>query len=65
MRVKVKFKIPMMKNGRLRNPGEELEIDSTQALLLAKRGSVEIPGYSITQETRVIDVDILVPTEAK
>lgn len=65
MRVKVKFKIPMMKNGQVRQAGEEMEMDATQALLLAKRGSLEIPGYSISEETRNIKVDILVPTEAK
>lgn len=65
MRVLVKFKIPMMKNGRVRQPGEELEMDATQALLLAKRGSLEIPGYSISEETRNIKVDFLVPTEEK
>ena len=47
MRVKVKFVTPMMKNGKLRKPGDELEIDATSAALLAARGNVTIPGYTV------------------
>ena len=65
MRVNVKFKTQMMKNGREYKAGEILEMDATQAVLLAKKGSIEIPGYSIIEETRTIKVDVLVPTEAK
>jgi len=63
MRVTVKFKVPMTKNGQLRNPGDTMEIDATQATLLAKRGVVEIPGFEIAQETRPVVFDILVPKE--
>lgn len=63
MRVIVKFKIPMMKNGALRNVGEQMELDATQAMLLAKRGAVEIPGYAVSQETQQVTVDVLVPKE--
>lgn len=61
MRVNVKFKVPMMKNGQLRKVGDIMEIDATQAMLLARKGSVEIPGYSVAQETKQVTVDVLVP----
>jgi len=63
MRVKVKFNTPMMKNGAIRKPGDELEIDATQAVLLQAKGVVEIPGYKVTKETKEIQVDVLVPEE--
>lgn len=63
MRVTVKFKSPMTKNGAVRGIGEELEMDATQAVLLAKNGIVEIPGYAISQETKQVTSDILVPNE--
>ena len=63
MRVNVKFINPMMKNGILREPGDELEIDATSAALLAARGAVEIPGYTVRKEKREIEVDVLVPNE--
>jgi len=63
MRVKVKFLSPMIKNGKKREIGEELEIDATQAVLLAKKGNVEIPGYEIKPEKQEIMVDKLVKKE--
>ena len=63
MRVKVKFINPMMKNGILRETGDELEIDATSAALLAEKGAVTIPGYSIKKETREVEVNVLVPDE--
>ena len=63
MRVKVKFVTPMMKNGVLREPGDELEIDASAAALLAGKGAVTIPGYNVKKETREIEVDVLVPIE--
>ena len=64
MRVKVKFLTAMMKNGVLRKPGDELEIDATSAALLAAKGSVEIPGYDVKRVKQEIEVDVLVPKEA-
>ena len=55
----------MMKNGELRKVGDEMEIDATQAMLLAKSGSVEIPGYDVSQEAKEIIVDVLVPKKEK
>lgn len=65
MRVKVIFNVPMTKNGVKQKIGDSLEIDATQALLLAKKGVVKIPGYKIEQETRTIDVDVLIPENEK
>ena len=64
MRVNVKFLSPMMKNGKIRKVGETLEIDATQAILLAKRGGVEIPNYTVEQEEQTVLVDKLIPEEA-
>ena len=61
MRVKVKFITPMTKNGIKHKPGDTLEIDATAAALLAARGNVELPGYSVKRVTKEIEVDILVP----
>jgi hypothetical protein len=60
MRVKVKFLSPMIKNGKLREIGEELELDATSAMLLAKKGNVEIPGYDIQPVKQEIMVDTLI-----
>ena len=65
MRTKVKFITPMMKNGQVRKVGEELEIDATAAILLAKKGNVEIPGYEIKSVKKEIDVDTLVEVKEK
>ena len=65
MRTKVKFINRMMKNGEIREPGDELEIDATAAILLAKKGNVEIPGYEIKSVKKEIDVDTLVEVEEK
>lgn len=61
MRVKVKFVTPMMKNGVLRKPGDELEIDASSAVLLAAKKNVTIPGYSVKKVKQEIEVDTLVP----
>jgi len=53
----------MTKNGVKREVGETMELDATQAVLLAKRGAVEVPGFEVKQETRQVTVDVLVPTE--
>lgn len=53
-----------MKNGKIRKVGETLEIDATQAILLAKRGGVEIPNYTVEQEEQTVLVDKLIPEEA-
>jgi len=50
----------MMKNGQIREPGDELEIDATSAILLARKGNVEIPDYDIKTVKKEIDVDTLV-----
>ncbi len=63
MRVKVKFITPMMKNGALRKKGDTLEIDATAAVLLAAKGNVEIPGYTVKKVTKEITVDTLIPTK--
>lgn len=60
MRILVKFKDEMMKNGQMRKVGDELEIDATQAILLAKKGNVEIPDYEIKSVKQEINVDTLV-----
>lgn len=60
MRVKVKFLSSMTKNGKIRKPGDILEIDATQAILLAKKGNVVIEGYEIKKETKTVEVDTLV-----
>jgi len=65
MRIKVKFITPMMKNGQLREVGDEIEIDATSAILLARKGNVEIPGYKIESVKREIDVDTLVEVAEK
>jgi len=64
MRVKVKFLSPMMKNGILRNVGDEMEMDATSAVLLASKGNVEIPGYDVKKVKQEVIVDTLVPKEA-
>ncbi|MFA5396053.1 MAG: hypothetical protein WC346_08610 [Methanogenium sp.] len=61
MRVKVKFITPMMKNGALRKAGDTLEIDASSAVLLAAKGNVTIPGYTVKKEKKEIEVDTLVP----
>jgi len=60
MRIKVRFITRMMKNGQIREPGDELEIDATSAILLARKGNVEIPDYDIKTVKKEIDVDTLV-----
>jgi len=63
MRVTVKFITPMMKNGVLRKKGDKMEIDSTSAVLLARRGNVTIPGYTIKRIKKEIEIDVLEPIE--
>jgi hypothetical protein len=53
----------MIKNGVLRNPGDELEMDATSAMLLANKGNVEIPGYEVKRVKKEIEVDTLVEKE--
>ena len=60
MRVTIKFKSEMMKNGQLRKVGDEIEVDATTAILLARKGNVEIPGYEIKTVKKEIEVDTLV-----
>lgn len=60
MRVTIKFKSEMMKNGQLRKVGDEIEVDATTAILLARKGNVEIPGYEIKTVKKEINVDTLV-----
>ena len=60
MKIKVRFINKMMKNGEIREPGDELEIDATSAILLARKGNVEIPGYDIETVKKEIEVDTLV-----
>lgn len=59
MKVKVKFLTPMIKNGQLREIGDELEIDATSALLLAKKGNVEIQDYKIVKTIKEVEVEEL------
>jgi hypothetical protein len=54
MRVIVKFKTPMTKNGRRFEVGDELEMDATAALNLHEKGSVEIPGYKVVEVEKVV-----------
>ena len=63
MRVNIKFKTEMMKNGKLNEVGDEIEVDATSAILLAEKGDVEIPGYDIIEEEKTIIVKTLVATE--
>lgn len=65
MKVQVKFKVQMMKNGQLRKVGELLEIDSSTAILLARKGNVEIVGYDIKREKKEIMVDTLIKQDMK
>lgn len=60
MRVTVKFKTQMMKNGQLREVGDEIEVDATTAILLSRKGNVSIPGYKIETVKKEIEVDTLV-----
>ena len=60
MRVTVKFKTQMMKNGQLRKVGDEIEVDATTAILLSRKGNVSIPGYKIETVKKEIEVDTLV-----
>lgn len=53
----------MMKNGILHKPGDTLEIDATAAALLAAKGNVEVPGYTVKRVIREIEVDTLVPNK--
>ncbi|MCP6720489.1 MAG: hypothetical protein KJI72_04200 [Patescibacteria group bacterium] len=53
----------MMKNGKLRKPGDVLEIDASSAALLASKDCVEIPGYTVKKVTREVVVDALIPNE--
>lgn len=53
----------MMKNGILRKKGDTLEIDATSAALLAAKGNVEVPGYTVKRVIREIEVDTLVPNK--
>ena len=65
MRVIVRFKSEMMKNGQMRKVGDEIEVDATTAILLARKGNVEIPGYEIKSVTKEIEVDTLVEVANK
>lgn len=61
MKVKVKFLTQMMKNGKLRKTGDTLEMDATAAILLANKGNVEIPGYTIKKVERTVIENVLIP----
>jgi len=63
MRVVVKFLTPMMKNGELRQIGDELEMDATAAMLLAAKNNVEIPGYVVKKVKQEIEVNVLEKVE--
>lgn len=60
MRVTIQFVTPMMKNGKLRKPGDKLEVDATTAILLARKGNAKIPGYVIKTVKQEVEVDTLV-----
>ena len=60
MRVTIKFLTQMMKNGQLRKVDDEIEVDATTAILLARKGNVVIPGYEIKTVKKEIEVDTLV-----
>jgi hypothetical protein len=63
MRVKVKFLRPMMKSGKMRKAGDELEIDATAAANLAMKGIVEVPGYKVEKVKREVEVNTLQPNK--
>ncbi len=60
MRVTIQFLTQMTKNGQLRKVGDKMEVDATTAILLARKGNVEIPGYEIKTVKKEIEVDTLV-----
>lgn len=63
MRVTVKFKSPMVKNGRSLEAGDELEMDATSALNLYGKGDVEIPGYKVVDVEKVVTEKTLVEVD--
>ena len=64
--IKVKFLTTIMKNGVLRKPGDEMEIDETAAALLAEKGTLEIPGKKVIKVKKEIEVlEIVDKTPAK
>ncbi len=54
--IKVKFLTTIMKNGILRKPGDEMEINETSAALLAEKGTLEIPGKKVIKVKKEIEV---------
>lgn len=61
--VKVKFLTSIIKQGKLRKPGEEMDLPMKTALNLANRGTVEIPGKKVIKVKR--EVEVLTMVDAK
>ncbi len=54
--IKVKFLVPMMKNGKMRKIGDTMEMDNTSAALLAEKNNVSIPGKKVIKVKKEIEV---------
>jgi len=54
--VKVKFLVPIMKAGKMRKPGDMMELPGPAAALLAERGVLEVPGKRPVRKKVEIDV---------
>lgn len=63
--IKVKFLVPMMKNGVMRKIGDEMELDNTSAALLASRNNVEIPGKKVVKVKKEIEVFDIIDDDTK
>lgn len=63
MKVKVKFLKEIIKEGKLRKPGDTLEIDATAAVNLAIKNIVEVPGYKVEKVKKEIEVNTLQPNK--
>ena len=54
--VKVKFLVPIVKAGKLRKPGDTMDLPTTAAALLAERGVLEVPGKKPVRKKVEIEV---------
>jgi len=54
--VKVKFLRQIMKAGKMRKPGDTMELPEKTAALLAEKGVLEIPGKKVIRAKEEVEV---------
>jgi len=65
MALKVKFLREIIKAGKLRKPGDEMELPEGTAARLAEKGVVEIPGKKVIKAKEEVEVLKIVDKKPK